>query len=157
MDKHKIIGCDKHHKNNCLTNNNFNNYYKTITRANQIQAISTERTQALPYIPDNLQGKEKKLTRHEILASSKFGRPGLNHSFTTEASFEHVFIFILKNNYMSKLDKTNLLSVHPLFKHFDKMLSWSYNIQFANIKEPIKIIQVKHQLLPQESRKCLLH
>ena len=106
--------------------------------ANQIQAISTERTQALPYVPDNLQGKEKKLTRHEILASSKFGRPGLNHSFTTEASFEHVFIFILKNNYMSKLDKTNLLNVHPLFKHFDRMLSWSYNIQFANIKEPIK-------------------
>ena len=72
------------------------------------------------------------------MKKSKFGKPSLNHTFTSEATFEHIVIFLLKGGYLLKQDKTNLLITHPLFKHFDTMLNWSNKINFIDIKEPIK-------------------
>jgi len=62
----------------------------------------------------------------------------LDHTFTSEASFEHILIFVLKGSFLLESDKENLLNTHPLIKHFNKMLNWSYNIQFADITNPIK-------------------
>ena len=70
------------------------------------------------------------------MKKSKFGKPSLNHTFTSEG--KHILIFLFKGGCLLKQDKTNLLITHPLFKHFDTMLNWSNKINFIDIKEPIK-------------------
>ena len=67
-----------------------------------------------------------------------FRKPSLDHTFTSEACFEHVLIFILKNKYLLNQDEQALFSTHPLFYHLHKMLEWSKNIQFTDLKNPIK-------------------
>ena len=70
----------------------------------------------------NIKGKQLIPTKYEIMKSSTFGKPSIDHSFTSEACFEHVTIFILKSQFLHKLDNDNLLESHPLIKHLDKML-----------------------------------
>ena len=77
-------------------------------------------------------------SKHKILKKSTFGKPSSDHAFTRKASFEHILIFALKGSFPLESDKENLLNTHPLIKHFNKMLNWSYNIQFADITNPIK-------------------
>lgn len=72
------------------------------------------------------------------MKNSAFGKPSLNHTFTSEASFDHILIFILKEGYLSESNKENLLATHPLYKHLNKMLDWSKNINFLDIRDPIK-------------------
>ena len=67
-----------------------------------------------------------------------FEKPSQDHTFTSEACFEHVLIFILKNKYLLNQDKQALFSTHPLFYHLHKMLEWSKNIQFTDLKKTIK-------------------
>ena len=67
-----------------------------------------------------------------------FGKPSQDHTFTSEACFEHVLIFIMKSKYLANQDKQALFNTHPLFYHLHKMLNWSKNIQFTDLKNPIK-------------------
>ena len=89
-------------------------------------------------IESDIKGKQNFPSKHEVLKSSTFGKPSIDHSFTSEACFEHIMIFLLKSGYISKPEHTNLLESHPLFQHLDKMLNWSSNIQFMDLKTPIK-------------------
>jgi len=77
-------------------------------------------------------------SKNEIMAKSAFGKPCLDHTFTSEASFEHVLIFILKSNYLIGSDKEVLLNINPLFIHLNKMLEWSHNLYFQDIRDPNK-------------------
>ena len=70
-------------------------------------------------------GKQKIPTRHEIYKNCTFGKTSQNHSFTSEASFEQVLIFVIKGTYLSNEDKNKLLNCHALFKHLNKMIDWS--------------------------------
>ena len=72
------------------------------------------------------------------MKASKFGKPSMDHSFTSEACFEHVMIFILKSEYISRSDQDSLLNSHPLFNHLNKMMIWSKKIQFMDLKQPIE-------------------
>ena len=45
-------------------------------------------------------GKQLIPSEHSIMKNSAFGKPSLDHSFTSEASFEHILVFILKKDYM---------------------------------------------------------
>ena len=103
-------------------------YYKAITIADQKQSICTNNIinhNVVKLKECNTKGKGNMPSKYQIMKNSAFGKPSLNHTFTSEASFEHILIFILKGNWIVDLDKESLLKVHPLYKHFDKMLSWS--------------------------------
>ena len=82
----------------------------------------------------NIKGKQLIPTKYEIMKSSTFGKPSIDHSFTSEACFEHVTIFILKSGFLHKNDNEKLLESHPLIKHLDEMLNWSNNIQFMELR-----------------------
>ena len=92
-------------------------------------------------LQDNLQhfkGKKYPISKYEIMKKSKFGRPSLDHTFTSQATFEHILIFLLKGEYLPNQDKKSLFNTHPLFKHFNNILEWSRNIEFMDLKNPIK-------------------
>ena len=76
--------------------------------------------------------------KHQVLKNTKFGKPYLNHSFKSEAMFEHIIIFLLKSKYLSDQEEVKLSECHPLFSHLNKMLKWSSNIDFSDINQPIK-------------------
>ena len=73
----------------------------------------------------DLQGKLIKFTTSQIFKQSSFDKSDLNHSFTSEASFDHIVIHLLKNGLLSSQDRSSLLDCHPLFQHLSKMLKWS--------------------------------
>ena len=123
---------------------------KAITVADQKQSICMGNVEKLHTITSNnhesiKKGKENMPSKHKILKKSTFEKPSSDHTFTSEASFEHILIFVLKGSFLLESDKENLLNTHPLIKHFNKMLNWSYNIQFADITNPIKNMQSKNQ------------
>ena len=103
-------------------------YYKAITIADQKQSICTNNIinhNVVKLKECSTKGKGNMPYKYQIMKNSAFGKLSLNHTFPSEASFEHILIFILKGNWIVDLDKESLLKVHPLYKHFDKMLSWS--------------------------------
>ena len=73
-----------------------------------------------------IDNKGKKLipSKHVLIKNSNFGKPCLDHTFTSEACFEHVLIFILKSKYLPNQDKHVLFSTHPLFYNPHIMLNW---------------------------------
>lgn len=90
----------------------------------------------------NIKGKQHIPTKYDIMKSFTFGKPSIDHSFTGKVCFEHVIIFILKREFLHKLDNENLLGSHPLIKHLDKMLNLSNNIQFMELKNSIKLCRL---------------
>ena len=85
----------------------------------------------------DLLGKLIKPTKSQIFKQSSFGKPDLDHSFTSEASFDHIVIHLLKNDLLSSQDKYSLLDYHPLFRHLHKMLDWSKTVNFMDIQNSI--------------------
>ena len=81
------------------------------------------------------------MSRHDIMKKSKFGKSSLNHTFTSEATFEHILIFLLRSKYFPNQDENTLLNTHPLFKHLNDTLKWSSCIEFMDLKNPIKNYQ----------------
>ena len=73
-------------------------------------------------------------SRYDVIKYAKFGKPSVDHSFTSEACIEHVMIFMLKSEFISQDDTKSLLACHPLFGHFNKMLNWSKDVQFTDVK-----------------------
>ena len=76
-------------------------------------------------------------SRFEILKTSGFGKPDSDHSFTSEACFEHTLIHLLKGNYVSHQDKEIVLCCHPLFNHLHQMMTWSQTVDLSTLKNPI--------------------
>ena len=72
-----------------------------------------------------------------MFKQSGFGKPNLDHSFTSEASFDHIVIHLLKNDLLSSQNISSLLDYHPLFQHLYKMLDWSKTVNFMDIQDPI--------------------
>ena len=143
VDKHKIKGHDTTKKNHSIQRNQLNDYYKAITVADQKQSICMGSVENLRMFTSNNHdlnkiGKKNLPSKYKILHNSTFGKPSSDHTFTSEASFKHVRIFLLKGRFLPESDIENLLNTHPLIRHFNKMIVWSYNIQFADITTPNK-------------------
>ena len=64
----------------------------------------------LDEVSDINKGKYKIPSKYNILKNSTFGKPSLDHSFTCEACFDHVLIFILKRKYLSESILRNCLN-----------------------------------------------
>ena len=87
----------------------------------------------------DIKGKHQQIpSRHDILKSSLVGKSSRDHSFTSEACFEHTVIFLLKTGYLNGIDQRSFLQSHPLILHLEKMLQWSKNIQFIDLKNQSK-------------------
>ena len=74
----------------------------------------------------------------------------MDQSFTSEACFEHIVVFVLKSKLVSKSDQENILDFHVLFGHLNKVLNWSDKIQFMDLKSLLRITQNKNLLILQE-------
>ena len=143
MNKQKIADYDTHKNNSNSHSGRFKDYCKAITIADQKQSICTSGVEnpcsTLPNSHEgHKKGKHNMPSKYEILNNSTFGKTSSDHTFTSEASFEHILIFVLKGKFILGPDKENLLDSHPLIRHFNKMLVWSHNIQFADITNPIE-------------------
>ena len=104
---------------------------------------------------ENKKGKIIVPSTHDVYRNSKIGKISRDHSFTSEASFEHVLIFLLRSNYLPDKDKNNLLESHVLFNHLNKMIDWSKNIDFMNLKNPIKNYAHQEKINPHRVKKFL--
>ena len=140
VDDKKIIGKHISTESRNKIASSFNDYYKSITLTDRKDAITSaiEDDNMKNTITIDNKGKKQIYSKHVLTKNSKFGKPSLDHTFTSEACFEHVLIFILKNKYLSNQDKHALFKVHPLFYHLYKMMNWSKHIQFAELRNPIK-------------------
>ena len=88
------------------------------------------------------------------MKKSKFGKPSLNHTFTSEATFEHILIFLLRSKYLPSRDENILLNTHPLFKHLNDTPKWSSCIEFMDLKNPIENYQDQKTINIARVGKC---
>ena len=65
----------------------------------------------------------------------KFGRPSPNHSFTSDVVFDHIFIFIIKSQFISTKDVTPLLRAHPLYQHLYTINTTLQNFDFRPLSK----------------------
>ena len=72
-------------------------------------------------------------TRYDVMRTSRFGKPNLDRSFTSEACFGQILIHILKTDVLSLCDTEALLSCHHLFLHLHNMLHWTKRIDFSSL------------------------
>ena len=99
----------------------FQGYYNNITQKDKMMAMTSNETTNSVYfdlqkgmniekcteeiqqitvaeeIKLNVKGKQKIPSKHDILKSSMVGKPSKDHSFTSEACFEHIIICLLKS------------------------------------------------------------
>ena len=128
-------------------------YYETISFTDQKKSISENNE-----VGNNsqlLKGKKYQMSRHDIMKKSKFGKPSLSHTFTSEATFEHVLIFLLRSGYLPSQDENLLLDTHPLFKHLNDTLKWSSSIEFMDLRNPIENYQDQKTINIARVRKML--
>ena len=78
----------------------------------------------------------KKPTIAQLATRPGFGRPSKNHSFTSDKTFDHVLIHILKSKYLDKKTLKNVEKVHPLYKHLNKTITRVIKIDFSDISKP---------------------
>ena len=70
------------------------------------------------------------------LTSSSFGRPSKNHSFTSEAVFDHIVIFLFKSTLLDDQSLRSLLQVHPLYSHLYVSISRFKTLDFRPLSRP---------------------
>ena len=85
----------------------------------------------------DLQGELIKHSKSQIFKQSGFGKPDVDHSFTSETSFDHIVIHLFKSDLLSHQDRYSLLDCHPLYQHLFKTIKWSTTVNFLDIQEPI--------------------
>ena len=88
-------------------------------------------------VEENSKGKSIVPSKYAVYNNSRFGKISRDHSFTSEAAFDQILIFLLKSNYLPEQDKANLLSTNLLYKHLVNMIHWSKQINFMGIRDPI--------------------
>ena len=91
----------------------------------------------LTQVEDNLKGKNLIPNKYNVYNNSCFGRIPRDYSFTSEAAFDQILIFLLKTNYLPEQDKANLLSINFLYEHLEHMILWSKQVDFVSIRDPI--------------------
>ena len=57
------------------------------------------------------QGKSPSTVK--ILCNSPFGKPSLNHSFTSDKVFDHILLHMLQSSMLTTYETTQVLLLHP--------------------------------------------
>ena len=61
--------------------------------------------------------------KFDLIKQSKFGKPDLNHSFTSGKAIEHILLFIFESKYLIKKEIAYLLLSNPTFDIFYNMFT----------------------------------
>ena len=117
MDVDNTVG--KTDKKVSITNNNLKSIYQGFK--NKTKFTDTMKI----HIDDNLEGKNIAPNKYAVYNNSSFGKLSRDHSFTSEAAFDQILIFLLKSGYLPDQDKLNLLSTNFLFEHLERIIHWS--------------------------------
>ena len=89
------------------------------------------------------------------METSTFGKKSKDHSFASEACFEHTLIFVLKGGFLADTEQKNLLECHTLFKHLHKMICWSKTLISSSIKNPIDNYSQQKNIDPERVKQFL--
>ena len=93
-------------------------------------------------------------TRFE-LASRGFGKPSKKHCFTSDVTFDHTLIVLLKSGFLREEDTSNLLDCHPLYEHLHKNLAKAINVDFSDLNEPDMGYMDQTEIPPEKINKFL--
>ena len=74
-----------------------------------------------------------KCPSRNLLALTKFGRPSRTHTFTSEATFDHVILVIFKSMILSDPDVRALRDTHPLYLHLHQSIRRFRYIDFRTL------------------------
>jgi len=94
------------------------------------QPIVQQKTSVLQHVESKLHRYYGTYPTSAALTLTPFGRPSRNHSFLSEATFDHVLIHLLKSSYLTKWEHQQLLSTHPLYSHLSTSIHRFRNIDF---------------------------
>lgn len=108
----------------------------TIQAHNEEERALEETINDINLRADN-DAKRRGLPTAAELASTGFGKPSRDHSFTQEASGETIVFTFLKygSQYLNNADKESLLNTHPLIKHISKMIKAFQQVDFTPLRE----------------------
>ena len=103
----------------------------------------------------NILGKQCIPSCFDILKTVGFENPDSDHSFTSEACFEHTLLHLLKSNYLLPQDSKAVIQYYPLFKNLNRMMTWSKTIDFSLLMNFMSTSVSKNTLPLQESNSFL--
>ena len=84
----------------------------------------------------NTQQKGKKYPTHiELIQQHKFGRPSLNHQFTSEKTLDQVLVILFKRKNLAAEDFQNVMEVHPYYLILGNMVMWAKDVDFSSLKQ----------------------
>ena len=97
--------------------------------------------------------KGKPFSTIQLLCSSPFDQPSMNHSFTSEKCFDHILFHLQESNMLTTYDIVQTVSSHPSYPNFNNTKCWSKTIEFSSLLTPIT--SYKTQKIIEESREQL--
>lgn len=59
----------------------------------------------------------------KLIFSAKYGKPSLRHSFTSDITFDYIYIYVITSEYLNDDDQEQLSACHPLYSHLNRMIS----------------------------------
>ena len=86
VSEDKIVDSEVSVHDKTVFDDKLKSYYETILSIDQKKSITDDNE-----AKNNLQlfkGKKYQMSRYDIMKKSKFGKPSLNHTFTSEATFK---------------------------------------------------------------------
>jgi len=90
-----------------------------------------------------------------FLALTKFGRPSRVHTFVSEATFDHIVLFLFKSFLLSDPDLRALRGAHPLYLHLHQSILRFQHVDFRTLSHINK--NYAHQTeIPLQRRQLFL-
>jgi len=90
-----------------------------------------------------------------LLALTKFGRPSRNHTFTSEATFDHIILFLFKSRLLSDPDLRALRDTHPLYIHLYQSIHRFRYVDFRTLSK-INMNYAHQNEIPLQRRQLFL-
>ena len=115
-DSNKLLPATSH----CLPMSSTKNKYPHINNISTLDSVlhephPKEIIEKQKIIKDFVALLDKKIVKP--ICKTKFGKPSLNHSFISEATFEHGVTHLLKSDFLDEKSHMDLSDTHPLLKH----------------------------------------
>jgi len=71
----------------------------------------------------------------ELISTANFGKPNLNHQFSSEVVMEHTLLPLFKSGFLDETSTKNLTECHPLFHHLQVSLHRLEPMDFSSIAQ----------------------
>ena len=142
-----IAHTKQHHDSTQLQPASSHGLQKSKNNNGKFHTHDTSRSDCVPRESHQKEKIEKQKTINDFAAlldekigkptcNTKFGKPSLNHSFISEATFEHVAIHIFKSNLLDDISHRNLSNTHPLLNHLSRLITDFNKIDYSDLSKP---------------------